>query len=156
MPIRSPLSGPSSPLSCSSATCASARTRCVCVGERLTMRLTRHRYHMPAGVLFFRVSRLRWLVSSVRLRPGGLDACCRFPPRPYRPSSLTESQSVSSHAQVSKPPCFCTCEKLSSSLVHRRQSTTGSTAPCLWKVPLNPGKKILECVGQIKIKLTFD
>lgn len=48
----------------------------------------------PHGLFFpFRASRLRWLVSSVRLRPGGLDACCRFPQRPCRQSSLIELRS---------------------------------------------------------------
>lgn len=110
MLIRSPPSGPSSPLSCSLATCASAHMRCVCVKERERVRITPISlwYHTSLGVFRFRVSRLRWLVSSAKPRPGGLAVCCRFPPRHCRPSSLTESQSVASRAPVIIP-YFCTC-----------------------------------------------
>lgn len=43
--------------------------------------------------LCFRASRLRWLVSSVRRRSGGLEACCRFLLRLCRRSSLIELRS---------------------------------------------------------------
>lgn len=51
MLIRSPPSGPSSPLSCSLATCASAHMRCVCVKERerVRIRLIRLWYHTSLG-----------------------------------------------------------------------------------------------------------
>lgn len=40
------------------------------------------------------------------------------------------------------PFTFLHADQQISASVHRRRSTTGSTAPCLWKVPLNPGEKI--------------
>lgn len=103
MLIRSPPSGPSSPLSCSSATCASAHMRCVCVreGDRESGNWTDQTLISYISWCFcFRASRLRWLASSAKPRPGGSAVCCRFPPRHCRPSSLTESQSVASRAPV--------------------------------------------------------
>lgn len=56
---------------------------------------------------------------------------------------ITHRVTVSSLSRTSQlPSIFLHMCKLISSLVHRRRSTTGSTALCLWKVPLNPGKKI--------------
>lgn len=56
---------------------------------------------------------------------------------------ITHRVTVSSLSRTSQlPSIFQHMCKLISSLVHRRRSTTGSTALCLWKVPLNPGKKI--------------
>lgn len=50
-----------------------------------------HNVNRPCYSVFsLRVSHLRWLVSLVRLKPGGLDACCRFLQRPCRQSSLIE------------------------------------------------------------------
>lgn len=112
-PIRSPPSGPFCPPSCSLATCASAHMRCAFVDEMTDdsktglMLLTCAFVHFPSPRPdLFRASHLRWLESSVRPRPAGWDACCRFPLRPCRPSSHTESQSVAAHRGC--PSNFCT------------------------------------------------
>lgn len=106
----------------------------------------------------FRVSHLRWLAFSVRPRLAGWDVCYRFPLRRCRLSSPTESQSVLVNDQCS----FCcpshlntktTVRQMISSL-HRRPSMTGYTAPCLLKVPLNPGKKRIFFVFQLVFRLS--
>lgn len=71
---------------------------------------------MSDDFLCFRVSRLRWLVSTMRLRSGGLDAYCKFLLRLCRLPSLTESRSVASHAPVSHHLHFGTCANRSAFL----------------------------------------
>lgn len=56
---------------------------------------------------------------------------------------ITHRVTVSSFCRTVRLPfTFLHADRQISTSVHRRRSTTGSTAPCLWKVPLNPGKKI--------------
>lgn len=91
--IRLQPSGPSSPPSYSWEICASVPMRWVCSLKERIEKLTDLTVIYAFIYLFIlRVSRLRWLVSLVRLRPGGLDACCRFLQRLCRRSSLTELQ----------------------------------------------------------------
>lgn len=136
--------------------------RGACVWERVRIGQIRHWNHTSVGVFGFRASRLRWLVSSVRRRPGGLDACCRFLPRPCRPSSLTESQSVASHAPASYPPYFCPCANwlalLSTGDDLRQDLLPSVCGKCHWiQVRKSPQEQSgRRKVSQTKINLTLD
>lgn len=55
---------------------------------------------------------------------------------------ITHRVTVSSGAHLAAHPfVFTDTQRRILSSVHRRQSMTGYTAPCLLKVPLNPGKE---------------
>ncbi len=92
MLTRSQLSGQSSPLSCSLATCASVHTRCVYIRDRVRIRQSRHWYHMSVGV--FASERVVWGGSYLQ-RGWGQEGWLLVADFLWGPSDCHHSQSHS-------------------------------------------------------------
>lgn len=96
----------------------------------------------------FRVSRWRWQGFLVKLKLGESVTYYRCQLKPCRLLSHTESQWAPYTSLSPDRKSFSFAHFLAQTpwkakidlSISRKPHTIGSTAPCLWKVPLNPGK----------------